>query len=258
VNHYPHHIGDFNNATRHLTRVERSLYRDLMDLYYDTEQPLPAADFDKLARRLCCDETDRPALRDVLNEFFLLDGDVYRHDRCDREIARYHSQIDTARKAGKASAARRANDRSTTVAVPLHQPEPEPEPEPIREKRLAAAKKTRAAKRCPVDFKVTPEATRAMELECPGVDLEAETRNFRDWEFKDPRSDWQAAWRRWMRKAFKDLADKPSGETNYAREMRQKYEQVAPLVAAKPPGAVRANPMDVIEGMTREQLRIAR
>ena len=40
MKHYPHHIRDFNQATRHLTRIERSVYRDLMDLYYDTELPL--------------------------------------------------------------------------------------------------------------------------------------------------------------------------------------------------------------------------
>lgn len=27
MNHYPHHIGDFNNATRHLTLIEDAIYR---------------------------------------------------------------------------------------------------------------------------------------------------------------------------------------------------------------------------------------
>ena len=30
MNYYPHHIGDFDYATRHLTRVERSIYRVLI------------------------------------------------------------------------------------------------------------------------------------------------------------------------------------------------------------------------------------
>jgi len=47
MNYYPHHIGDFNSATRHLTRIERSVYRDLIELYYDTEAPL-SRDVDKL------------------------------------------------------------------------------------------------------------------------------------------------------------------------------------------------------------------
>ena len=51
MNYYQHHIGDFNNATRHLTRVERSLYRDLIELYYDTEKYL-TDDVDWLERKM--------------------------------------------------------------------------------------------------------------------------------------------------------------------------------------------------------------
>lgn len=126
MNHYPHHIGDFNAATRHLTRVERSLYRDLMELYYDTESPLPATDFDRLARRVLADsDEEKAALRDVLNEFFERDGDVYRNTRCDAEILIYKGKIDIAIKAGKASALARAkqtlNKRRTPVERPLNE-----------------------------------------------------------------------------------------------------------------------------------------
>ena len=51
MHYYSHNIGDFNNSTRHLTRVERSLYRDLIELYYDSEQPLQSVDRAKLARK---------------------------------------------------------------------------------------------------------------------------------------------------------------------------------------------------------------
>ena len=47
MNFYKKHIGDFNNATRHLTRVERSLYSDAIELYYDTESVL-TSDIKKL------------------------------------------------------------------------------------------------------------------------------------------------------------------------------------------------------------------
>lgn len=105
---YNHHIGDFNNATRHLTRVERSLYRDAIDMYYDTEQPLPANDFDRLCRKLLAhSEEEKAALQYVLGEFFTLDGDVYRQVRCDKEIATYHENREKKAKAGRASAAAR-------------------------------------------------------------------------------------------------------------------------------------------------------
>ncbi len=150
MNHYPHHIGDFNNATRHLTRVERSLYRDMLDLYYDTEQPLNR-DTNKLARRLLANsEEERVAMQAVLDEFFTLEDDGWHSARCDAEIAKYQGLIEQASRAGKASAAKRSNktatkenapsidaeqdlnDRSTPVAALLNQPEPEPEPEPNR------------------------------------------------------------------------------------------------------------------------------
>ena len=120
MNHYPHHIGDFNNATRHLTRVERALYRDLMDLYYDTEKPLPKDTTGRLARLvLAVTDEEKSALDTVLAEFFIVKGGAYHNARCDREISRYQSLRDNASKAGKASAARRANENPTLVEPPL-------------------------------------------------------------------------------------------------------------------------------------------
>lgn len=49
MNYYQHHIGDFNNATRHLSLVERAIYRDLLDMYYDTEKPIDASNLERLA-----------------------------------------------------------------------------------------------------------------------------------------------------------------------------------------------------------------
>ena len=91
MNHYPHHIGDFNTATRHLSRLERAIYRDALDMYYDSESPLDGSDFDRLAKRLLCRDTDEiAALQFVLDEFFeQQDGGLWTHHRCDREIAKF-------------------------------------------------------------------------------------------------------------------------------------------------------------------------
>ena len=122
MNHYPHHIGDFNNATRHLTRVERSLYRDLLDLYYDTEQPLNG-DFNRLARRVLANTDDeRVALQIVLDEFFTLEDDGWHNPRCDAEIEKYQSSIEQASRAGKASAAKRSANRSNATATTVERP----------------------------------------------------------------------------------------------------------------------------------------
>lgn len=113
MNYYPHHIGDFNNATRHLTRVERALYRELIELYYDTEQPLPAGDLGWICKKvLAASDEEKAAVMTVLGEFFEKDGDFWRHDRCDREIAAYREKHEAAVRAGKASAESRLNAKS--------------------------------------------------------------------------------------------------------------------------------------------------
>ena len=116
VNFYSHHIGDFNNATRHLNRLERSIYRDMLELYYDTEKPL-TDDFDKLARRCLVADEERGALREVLNEFFLAQDDGYHNVRADKEIAAYQRMGE----GGKRGAAKRwaKGGDSHPIATPL-------------------------------------------------------------------------------------------------------------------------------------------
>lgn len=94
MNHYPHHIGDFNTATRHLSRLERAVYRDMLDMYYDTETALDGSNFDRLSRRLVCVTPDEvAALQFVLDEFFEhTDDGRYVHHRCERELAAFRAQ----------------------------------------------------------------------------------------------------------------------------------------------------------------------
>lgn len=71
------------------------------------------------------------------------------------------------------------------------------------------AKRSRSA---PDDFEVS-EAMRAWAtLNCPTVDVEAETAKWRDHEYRDPHSDWGKAWRNWMRKSPDFGPRKPKDE----------------------------------------------
>lgn len=132
MKHYPHHIGDFDKATRHLTRIERSVYRDLIDLYYDTEQPL-TLDKAALCRRIIARSNEEStAVEQVLNEFFTETPTGWYHDRCEAEIAAYHANTSQKALAGKASAeAKRLkklqalNGDSTAVEQPLKSVETE-------------------------------------------------------------------------------------------------------------------------------------
>ena len=122
MNHYPHHIGDFDKATRHLTRLERSIYRDLMDVYYDTENRL-ALDRNDLCRRIIARSTDElTAVEQVLKEFFIETESGWFNSRCEDEIQKFKANNTQKSQAGKASAAAKAqrkqeaiNGRSTDV-----------------------------------------------------------------------------------------------------------------------------------------------
>jgi len=127
MKYYPHHIGDFNQATRHLNRIERSIYRDLIELYYDTEHSL-TNDFPKLCRKIIATTDEEvTAVQQVLNEFFTETEHGWQHDRCEVEIERYRANSSAKAEAGKASAAARrakmpkyTNTRSTDDQYPLN------------------------------------------------------------------------------------------------------------------------------------------
>lgn len=108
MKYYPHHIGDFNHATRHLTRIERSVYRDLIELYYDTEQQL-SLDIDFICRKIVArSDEERTAVEQTLNEFFVRTGTGWYHARCEEEIEKYQASTSQKSAAGRASAAKRA------------------------------------------------------------------------------------------------------------------------------------------------------
>jgi uncharacterized protein YdaU (DUF1376 family) len=126
MKHYPHHIRDFNNATRHLSRIERSIYRDLIDLYYETEARL-TMDLLSLCRRILANECSTDVER-VLNEFFTETATGWYHDRCEQEIEAYQGNTSQRAAAGKASAEKKRlkkqqalNENSTSVERALNE-----------------------------------------------------------------------------------------------------------------------------------------
>lgn len=89
MNYYEHHIGDYAEATAHLTFVEDAAYSRMIRKYYATEKPLPA-DVQAVQRLLCArTKTEKEAIVTILNEFFTLEEDGWHNARCDAEIARY-------------------------------------------------------------------------------------------------------------------------------------------------------------------------
>jgi uncharacterized protein YdaU (DUF1376 family) len=89
MHHYTHHIGDYAEATSHLSILEDGVYSRLLRKYYARERPLPADVAE--VQRLCVARTkaERAAVVRILAEFFTLEDDGYHQDRADDVIADY-------------------------------------------------------------------------------------------------------------------------------------------------------------------------
>jgi len=97
MNHYPHHIGDYIKATIHLSPEEDLCYRRLLDMYYDTESPIPL-ETQSVSRRL---RMGSEIVESVLKEFFISRSDGWHSLRCDMEIREYHARSEKNRVNGK-------------------------------------------------------------------------------------------------------------------------------------------------------------
>lgn len=102
MNYFEFHIGDYAEATAHLSFVEDAAYCRLIRKVYATEGALPA-DI-KAVQRLVGARTkeEREAVETVLNEFFTLMDDGWHQVRCDAEITRYQDKQDKARRSANA------------------------------------------------------------------------------------------------------------------------------------------------------------
>ena len=111
---YSFNIGDYISHTKHLSNMEDLAYRRLLDLYYLHERTLNE-DVATVARKINMRD-NVPEVKVVLEEFFILKvGKGWTNPRADEEIEKYQSKVQSAIRAGKASALARSNARSTTV-----------------------------------------------------------------------------------------------------------------------------------------------
>ena len=113
---YSFNIGDYISHTKHLSDMEDLAYRRLLDLYYLHERTLNE-DVSIVARKINMRD-NVPEVKVVLEEFFILEvGKGWTNPRADEEIKKYQSKVQSAIRAGKASALARSNARLTTVQL---------------------------------------------------------------------------------------------------------------------------------------------
>jgi uncharacterized protein YdaU (DUF1376 family) len=101
MNYYPYHIGDFRSGTVNMNRQSRWIYRDMLDVYYDSEKPL-TLDLDALCDEIGVESDDERRIVERLLRFkFVKSEDGYRHETCERIIAEYRAKAETAKANGK-------------------------------------------------------------------------------------------------------------------------------------------------------------
>lgn len=120
MHYYQFHIGDYRAATAHLSNDEDLAYRRLLDMYYDTEQPIPT-DITWVARRIRM-KYDVVAI--VLDDMFEQTPDGYRNPRADTEIANYHAFVDKQKANGKKGGRPPLTQQKPIENPPVSQTEP--------------------------------------------------------------------------------------------------------------------------------------
>jgi len=97
MKYYNHHIGDFKKDTSYLTHEERSIYLEMIWLYYDQERPLPK-DIKLIAMKV---QSTLSQIELLLSLYFDEDKDCYRHKRIDEELNKMYDKSEKARQSSK-------------------------------------------------------------------------------------------------------------------------------------------------------------
>jgi uncharacterized protein YdaU (DUF1376 family) len=222
--YYKFHIGDYRAATSHLSNDEDLAYRRLLDMYYDTEKPIPN-DTEWVSRRL---RLDTDLVLSVLKDFFILQDDGWFHGRCHDVINQYHCMAEKNRENGKLGG-RPKKTQSVSNGNPMEtQIKPKitltNNQEPITNNYKPITKIERAT-RLPDDWQPSDDMIQFCLQERPDLDWKFVSDGFRDYWIsqagaKGRKADWSATWRNWVRnqrKAFghiKTIGGKTQNQIN--------------------------------------------
>lgn len=211
MHYYQHHIGDFIKDTSFLTNEEVGIYMKLLWLYYDTEKPLPDSLFE-LSMKVNGRDKEQ-VISGLLNMFFTLEEGSWHHKRCDREIGHYHQQLESASKAGKASAAKRAmNKRLTGVQQPFNERSTTEQPtnnqQPITNNHIEeqqekpASKEKKRGTRLSEDWQPDEKLIQFAKTKRPDLNLNDTVRMFKNYwvaKTKDAtKLDWNLTFENWV------------------------------------------------------------
>jgi len=206
MHYYQFNIGDYIKNTLHLSVMEDIAYRRLLDLYYDSEQPIPN-DIPRVSRRL---RMDCEVVQSVLNEFFELTESGYRNHRADLEISDYHDYLAKQKANGLKGGRPKKTQLKPTVNPDLTQNNPKHKQANTNQEPVV--KQNRGSRLQP-DFCLTDDWKEFCRTERSDLDPQKVFDGFKDYWIAKPgqqgvKLDWLATWRNWVRNQKQGVVNK--------------------------------------------------
>lgn len=218
MNYYQHHIGDFIKATSCLNDSQVMLYLRLIWMYYDSESPLPNNP------RVLSLKTGA-SVEDVtliLEAYFTLDGDEWKHTRCDEEIDEYHA-ICNRNKANGLRGGRPKKTQSVSSGLPDDtdtEPCRNPNQKPVTNiSTTDVVESAKRATRLQEDWMPSKEDFKFCVDNRPDLNAGETIARFKDYWIAQPgqkgrKLDWSATWRNWVRNERAPVAKTKAAESD--------------------------------------------
>lgn len=117
MHYYQHNIKDFRSGVINFSREERWLYRDMLDVYYDTEKPLPL-EIQDVCDAIGAKASEHEMVAKILRMKFNRTITGWVNERCEFELMSYREKAETARSNGKLGGRPRKNNPVGSYQVP--------------------------------------------------------------------------------------------------------------------------------------------
>ncbi len=101
MHYYQFNIADYRKDTAHLSLLEHGVYRQLLDWYYISEEPIPKETQVVFRRLSARTQEEQNAILIVLDEFFSESENGWNHKKCDEEIEKFRNKAEIAKENGR-------------------------------------------------------------------------------------------------------------------------------------------------------------
>jgi uncharacterized protein YdaU (DUF1376 family) len=231
----PLYVADYLADTAHLSTQAHGAYLLLIMNYWQRGEALPCEDR-KLARIARMTDEEWAGVRDDIADFFTDEDGFWRHGRIEAELNKVREKSEKASSAGKASAQRRSNERSTDAQQTFNHTDTDTDTDKKKDKAKALSKK---GTRLPDDWE--PDAGGGWEFAVSllGATVSGqELMKFRDyWKAasgaKGVKLDWDATWRNWVRSAAERKGHSPPKRQTYSEAANEIIQEMREHERAK-------------------------